>query len=70
MPDVSTTPAYQALQGHFEATKDVLMKDQFASDPERFNKFSLQFEEILLNQSQYDCLLQQKQGVFVQVAFR
>ena len=49
MPDVSTTPAYQALQSHFEATKDVLMKEQFASDPERFNKFSLQFEDILLD---------------------
>ena len=49
MGDVSTTPAYQALQCHFDATKDMLMKDQFAGDPERFTKFSMQFEEILLD---------------------
>jgi glucose-6-phosphate isomerase len=51
MPDVSTTPAYQALQAHFEETKDVQMKDQFAADPDRFNKFSLKFEDILLDYS-------------------
>jgi glucose-6-phosphate isomerase len=51
MGDVSTTPAYQALQCHFDATKDMLMKDQFAGDPERFTKFSMQFEEILLDYS-------------------
>eukprot|EP00545_Synedropsis_sp_CCMP1620_P000400 CAMPEP_0119009922 /NCGR_PEP_ID=MMETSP1176-20130426/4677_1 /TAXON_ID=265551 /ORGANISM="Synedropsis recta cf, Strain CCMP1620" /LENGTH=553 /DNA_ID=CAMNT_0006962507 /DNA_START=66 /DNA_END=1727 /DNA_ORIENTATION=+ len=51
MPDVSSTPAYKALQAHFEATKDVLMKDQFAADPDRFNKFSLKFEDILLDYS-------------------
>jgi glucose-6-phosphate isomerase len=51
MPDVSTTPAYQALQEHFDATRNVLMKDQFAADPERFNKFTLKFDEILLDYS-------------------
>lgn len=49
MPDVSSTPAYEALQAHFEATKDVQMKDQFAEDGDRFKKFSLQFEDILLD---------------------
>jgi glucose-6-phosphate isomerase len=49
MPDVSSTPAYQALLGHYETTKDVAMKDQFESDSERFDKFSLKFEDILLD---------------------
>ena len=51
MGDVSATAAYQALLGHYEATKDVHMKDQFAADPDRFKKFSMQFEEILLDYS-------------------
>jgi glucose-6-phosphate isomerase len=48
-PDVSTTPAWKALYAHFETTKDVQMKDQFAADPDRFAKFSIKFEDILLD---------------------
>jgi glucose-6-phosphate isomerase len=48
-PNVSTTPAWKALDAHFEATKDVQMKDQFAADPDRFAKFSMKFEDILLD---------------------
>ena len=48
-PDVSTTDAWKALEAHFEVTKDIHMKDQFASDPERFKKFSMSFEDILLD---------------------
>jgi glucose-6-phosphate isomerase len=43
------TPAWKALEAHFEATKDVHMKDLFAKDPERFNKFSSSFEDILMD---------------------
>jgi glucose-6-phosphate isomerase len=49
MTDLSATPVYQDLCSHFEETKDVHMKDQFASDPDRFKKFSLKFEDILLD---------------------
>lgn len=48
-PDVSDTPAWEALQKHFEATKDVHMRDQFSADPERFDKFSLKFEDVLFD---------------------
>lgn len=48
-PDVSTTPAWKALEKQFEATKDVQMKDQFAADPMRFHNFSMEFEDILLD---------------------
>jgi len=47
--DLSTTAAWKALEAHYEATKDVHMKDQFAADPDRFNKFSLKFEDILMD---------------------
>jgi glucose-6-phosphate isomerase len=48
-PDLTTTAAWKALEAHYEATKDVHMKDQFAADPDRFNKFSMKFEDILLD---------------------
>jgi len=48
-PDVSTTAAWKALEVHYEATKDVTMKDQFAADADRFKKFSMKFEDILFD---------------------
>uniref|UniRef100_A0A7S2ED56 Glucose-6-phosphate isomerase n=1 Tax=Trieres chinensis TaxID=1514140 RepID=A0A7S2ED56_TRICV len=50
-PDVTDTPAWAALSAKYESTKDVHMKDQFASDPSRFDKFSLEFEDILFDYS-------------------
>lgn len=49
--DVSASPAWLDLSNKYEATKAVQMKDQFASDPDRFNKFSLKFEDILVDYS-------------------
>jgi glucose-6-phosphate isomerase len=49
MSALTSTPAWQNLQKHFEANKDLAMRDLFAQDPERFHKFSLQFEEIFLD---------------------
>ncbi|KAG0234865.1 hypothetical protein BGW42_006142 [Actinomortierella wolfii] len=38
-------PAWQALQAHHESQSDkIVMKDLFAQDPERFNKFSRHFQ--------------------------
>eukprot|EP00529_Nitzschia_sp_RCC80_P012356 CAMPEP_0113483366 /NCGR_PEP_ID=MMETSP0014_2-20120614/23396_1 /TAXON_ID=2857 /ORGANISM="Nitzschia sp." /LENGTH=558 /DNA_ID=CAMNT_0000376909 /DNA_START=85 /DNA_END=1761 /DNA_ORIENTATION=- /assembly_acc=CAM_ASM_000159 len=49
MPDLSTTPAWKALSAHYTSTmKDATMKDMFASDPDRFIKFSLKFEDDIL----------------------
>jgi glucose-6-phosphate isomerase len=39
------------LEDHLPKIKDVKMKDLFASDPERFNKFHIQFKEILVDYS-------------------
>src|SRR6187397_3588974 len=45
----TTTPAWQALQLHHNLFEQVKMKDLFFNDEERFNKFSIQFEEILFD---------------------
>ncbi len=45
----TTTNAWKALALHFQQTKDLQMKDLFASNPERFQAFSLQVEDILVD---------------------
>ena len=35
------TQAWQALEAHFAANKETRLKDLFAQDPKRFDKFSL-----------------------------
>ena len=42
-------PAWKALERHYEAMKDVHMRDLFAADPHRFEKFSLRFDDILFD---------------------
>lgn len=49
MSALTSTPAWQNLQSHFDAQKDVQMCDLFAQDPDRFGKFSLEFEGILFD---------------------
>ena len=48
---LTSSPAWKALQVHYEATKNVHMKDLFDSDPDRFTKFSLKFEDMLVDAS-------------------
>jgi glucose-6-phosphate isomerase len=43
--------SWQKLNEHFAEINNVHMKDLFASDPERFNRFHLQFKDILLDYS-------------------
>ena len=49
MSALTSSPAWQNLQKHYETQKDVQMRDLFAQDPERFNKFSLEFGGLLLD---------------------
>lgn len=51
MSGLSQTAAWKALDAHYGAIKDTSMKDMFAADAERFNKFSMKFEDILLDYS-------------------
>jgi len=45
----TTTKAWNALEKHFQEMEVVQMKALFAADPKRFEAFSLQYEEILLD---------------------
>ncbi|MDJ0876448.1 MAG: glucose-6-phosphate isomerase [Desulfobacterales bacterium] len=45
------TQSWQALQNHFASMQPVHMRDLFAADPQRFEKFSLRFEDILVDYS-------------------
>lgn len=53
LPTISLTEtqAYQALQSHAEQTKDLQIKDLFWAGNQRFEKFSIQFEDILVDYS-------------------
>jgi len=43
------TDAWKKLSSHYEYMKTIQMKDMFREDPERFSKFSLQFEDLLID---------------------
>ena len=45
------TKSWQHLSEHFEKIKDGQMKDLFAKDLQRFNRFSIRFKDILLDYS-------------------
>ncbi len=47
----TTTPSWQALQQHKLLFENVQMKDLFFNDPERFNRFSIQMEDLLFDYS-------------------
>jgi glucose-6-phosphate isomerase len=45
------TASWKKLSAHFKTIKNVHMKTLFAEDPGRFNKFSIQFHDILVDYS-------------------
>ena len=45
------TENWQKLNEHFKKIKNIHMKNLFAADPERFEKFSIQFNNILVDYS-------------------
>ncbi len=47
--DPTKTEAWAKLQAHYHTIKETHMKSLFEEDPERFNTFSVRFEEILLD---------------------
>ncbi len=46
---LTASPAWEALAAHFAEIKGETMKDMFAADAARFDKYSLEFEEILMD---------------------
>ena len=51
MSKLTEKPAWKALQEHFGQVKDLHMRDLFADDAGRFEKFSLRYNDILLDYS-------------------
>jgi glucose-6-phosphate isomerase len=49
--DPTTTDSWRQLADHFEKNKDVHMRDLFRRDPDRFDRFSIRFGDILLDYS-------------------
>lgn len=49
--ELTKTEAWQALKTHFDKVESVHMRDLFAADPQRFDKFSVHFNDILLDYS-------------------
>lgn len=46
---LTKSQAWQALETHFTELKDLHMRDLFAADAQRFDKFSVHFNDILLD---------------------
>jgi glucose-6-phosphate isomerase len=51
MPALTQLSAWKSLTAHYQEISDIHMRDLFQQDPERFNKFSLRFKDILLDYS-------------------
>ena len=49
--DPTESGAWKSLQEHYQTIKDTHMKDMFDQDPQRFSKFTIAFEDILLDYS-------------------
>ena len=51
MANITGSPAWKALADHYSKTSQLQMRDLFAQDPNRFDKFSARFGDILLDYS-------------------
>jgi glucose-6-phosphate isomerase len=51
MSKLTSSPPWLALQTHFEQIRGLHMRQLFADDPERFKRFSLQFDDFLVDYS-------------------
>jgi glucose-6-phosphate isomerase len=51
MSTLTTSPAWTALQSHYETIKDRHLRDLFSADSDRFSRFTASFEDLLLDYS-------------------
>jgi len=51
MTTPTTSPAWQALTAHYETLAPIHMREMFSEDSQRFERFSLRFDDILLDYS-------------------
>src|ERR1700674_4601866 len=50
---LTETPAWAALQSHQKEMRDVHMRTLFAQDPQRFDRFSLRLNDLLVDYSKH-----------------
>ena len=48
-----SSPAWKSLREHYDAVAVLSMRDLFAKDPGRFERFSLRWEEMLVDYSKH-----------------
>ncbi|MDX2493479.1 MAG: glucose-6-phosphate isomerase [Desulfuromusa sp.] len=53
MPDLTHLTAWKNLQTHYQEIEAIHLRDLFAEDPQRFEKFSLKFDDILFDFSKH-----------------
>lgn len=53
MKTIRDLPVWQALQAHSATVRKLHLRDLFAQDPERFRRFSLQLDDLLLDYSKH-----------------
>jgi glucose-6-phosphate isomerase len=51
MSALTRSPAWRALEAHYEQTRDAHMRDLFQADPHRFETFSLRLGDLLVDYS-------------------
>jgi glucose-6-phosphate isomerase len=61
------TAAWKKLQVHSDAMKGRHMRDMFSGDPDRFNKFTLSFEDILVDYSK-NIIDEETVGILMELA--
>jgi len=67
MPALTQLTAWKALRAHHQQISGQHMRDMFASDPERFTRFSLRFKDILLDYSK-NRISEETMGLLIDLA--
>jgi len=67
MTGVETSASWKALQTHYAATSNTQVRDLFNSDPKRFDKMSLNFEDLLLDYSK-NCVTEETMDLLYKLA--
>ena len=65
--DPTSTNAWKKLSAHYNQIKDIHMRDLFDKDPVRFSKFSIQFEEMLVDFSK-NIMTEETLNLFLELA--
>ena len=49
MSSIDKSSSWKALKSHFDKMKSVHMRDLFHNDPNRFNKYHIQYDDFLVD---------------------